>query len=594
LVEWVGPADINRPELALPEQKIARLVGGMNRYSGPTAIVVFAGLVALVVLQLVGMVQRWRVGHRLDELISHIDVGTTVDGTGRQQTHEDGCLVWALTDEPGTLNPLTRRVISADWVVWRHIFEGLLDYDYDSIKLEPFLAESYELSEDGRQITFRLREGVHFSDGVPITADDVIFTYETIINPGVDAAHLAGYYRDVERVEKLDDRTVRFVLKQPYWKSLEFMGLQDVGVLPRHVYRFEDPSQFNKMRSEPVGSGPYVFEKWDVGREIVLRRNENYWGRKPRLRKIIFRIITNEWAAIQALRSGEVDFVRPLPEQFAELSQDKDFASRFWCLSYFTPKIPYFYIGWNNDSVFFEDRRVRLAMTHLIDREAIIEHLLRGQGRVTSGPFYIYGGQCDPNIKPWPYDPQRGEQLLTEAGWVDTDGDGIRDKDGRPFKFRLMIRSDDVFYERLGKFIKESLAGAGVEVELERFEWSIFIERLLDHRFEAEISGWGGAVEDDPYQLWHSSQIAGRGSNHVGFRNKQADELIERARRILDEEQRNRLYHRLHAIIHNEQPYTFLYARPEMRFLNRRFKNVIVHKLDLNWLEWYVPKEKQR
>ena len=563
----------------------------MKFRSGLVTFLIFLCVCVIVALQVVSLVQTNRACKRLERLTDQRDNRTQDQN---QPGDEGDWLIWALTDEPGTLNPLTRRVISADWVVWGNIFEGLVDYDYDEVKLKPMLAKSYEVSNDGRVMTFHLRDDIHFSDGVAITADDVIFTYETIINPGVDAAQLAHYYKDVEKVVKVDDKTVSFILKKPYFKSLEFMGLQDVGVLPRHIYEFEDPAQFNKMRSEPVGSGPYIFEKWDVGREIVLRRNENYWGTKPRLRKIVFRIITNEVAAVQALRAGDVDFLRPLPEQFADMSADEDFAGQFKCLSYFTPKIPYFYVGWNNDSVFFKDKRVRLAMTHLINRDEIIKYLLKGQARVTTGPFYIYGRQNNPDIERWPYDPEKANQLLDQAGWTDSDGDGIRDKDGVAFSFRLMIRSEDPFYERLSKFINNALAKAGVEAIPDPYEWSIFIERLLDREFEAEISGWGGVVEEDPYQLWHSSQGTGRGSNHVGYNNKQADGLIEQARKTLDEQKRNEFYHRLHEIIHDEQPYTFLYARPEMRFLSRRFENVKIHKLDLNWLEWYVPQEKQK
>ena len=308
----------------------------------------------------------------------------------------------------------------------------------------------------------------------------------------------------------------------------------------------------------------------------------------------VFRIITNDLAALQALQAGEIDFLRPLPEQFADMSKNEDFTAQFRCLSYFTPIIPYFYVGWNNDSVFFEDKRVRLAMTHLIDRDKIIKYLLKDQGRVTTGPFYIFGKQNNPNIKPWPYDVNKAKQLLDEAGWIDSDGDGIRDKDGNPFSFKLMIRSADPYYERLAKFIKDQASKVGIEVVPDPYEWSIFIERLLDREFEAEVSGWGGVVEEDPYQVWHSSQGVHRGSNHVGFNNKEADAIIEQARQTLDETERNKLYHRFHQIVHAEQPYTFLYARPEMRFLDKRFKNVIIHKLDLDWLEWYVPKQRQK
>lgn len=238
---------------------------------------------------------------------------------------------------------------------------------------------------------------------------------------------------------------------------------------------------------------------------------------------------------------------------------------------------------------------MRLAMTYLVDREMICKHLLKNpDAKVPTGTFYIYGRQGDPNIQPWPYDPQMARKLLDEAGWVDHDGDGIRDKDGVPFKFRYMIGSGVTLHEQIAKLVKDEAAKVGIEVTLDPYEWSIFSQRLLDRQFDAVNLAWGGAVEEDPYQIWHSSQIGNRGSNYVGFRNAEADSLIEEARKTLDEGKRNELYHRFHRILHEEQPYTFVYTRPEQRFLDRRFENVKVHKLGLDTLEWYVPKEKQR
>jgi len=577
----------------------------MNGRGGVVTFFLFLFLSIVILLQIHSMVQSDRFYEALNRLDETFEGATSIYGakgksgaatmSDKEYPGDEGdWLVWGLKSEPATLNPVTRRDIYAEWVVLRTIFEGLLDYDYDEVKLKPLLAESYDVSEDGLEITFRLRDGIHFSDGEPITTDDVIFTYESIINPGVDAASLANYYQDIEKVVKVNDKVVKFIMKKPYFKSLEFVCFGDTGILPKHIYKFSDPAEFNKHRSNPVGSGPYVFERWDVGREIVLRRNENYWGRKPKLEKIVFRVITNDVAALQALRAGQIDFLEPLPEQFAEFFENKKFTARFRCMSYFNPKIPYFYVGWNQDTVWFKDRRVRLAMTHIIDRERIIKYLLKGQGQITTGPFYVFGKQNNPNIEAWPYDPEAAKQLLDEAGWVDSDGDGLRDKEGVPFQFNFMMTSENPFYERLAKFVKDEAAMVGIEVIPDPYEWSVFLERLMERQFEAEVSGWGGVVEEDPYQLWHSSQVGGRASNRVGFRNAEADAIIEEARKTLDESTRNKLYHRLHEIIHQEQPYTFLYARPELRFLDRRFENVKIHKLGLDWLEWYVPKEQQR
>jgi len=583
----------------------------MRRSSGLFSFFIFVFLVAIVLLQVTYIKQSKRIGERIEyvlDVLSSSGSGAAADKRSslsgvREDEYpgdEGDWLIWRLDAEPATLNPVS--TLSSVYTVWictgyvsKNIFEGLLKYDPDEVRLKPLLAESYNISEDGLEITIRLRDEIHFSDGVPVTADDAIFTYETIVNPKIDSASLANYYKDVEKVIKIDEREVKFVMKRPYFKSLEILSFDDTGILPKHIYEFDDPEEFNKRISKPVGSGPYVFEKWDVGRQIVLRRNENYWGRKPKLKKIVYCFVLNDTAAVQALRSGGIDFMRPMPDQYTELSLDKEFTKDIQCLSYWTPFVGYFWMGWNEDRPFFKDRRVRLAMTHLVDRESICRHLLKSpEAKVPTGPFYIYGRQSDANIEPWPYNVQRAKELLDEAGWVDSDGDGIRDKDGVPFRFRYMIGSDVILHQQISKLLKDSAAKVGIEVIVEPYEWSVFNQRLLDREFDAVNLAWHGVVEEDPFQIWHSSQIGNRGSNYVGFRNAEADAIIEEARRTLDEAKRNKLYHRLHRIIHEEQPYTFVYTRPEQRFLNKRFANVRIHRLGLDKHEWYVPRGRQK
>jgi len=579
----------------------------MNGHSGLFTFFLFLLLACVILLQVLSMVQADRLYERLNLLIERWQTSGLLRTAGEKESSADlqgeeypgdegDWLIWRLDAEPATLNMIhTSSGMYTNYIVHGNIFEGLLDYDPDAFELRPFLAESYEVSDDGLEIYFRIRDNVHFSDGHPITADDVIFTYETIKNPRVDAASTANYYKDVERVVKISDLEVKFIMKKVYFKSLEFVCLRDAGILPKHIYEFDDPEEFNKRVSNPVGSGPYVFEKWDVGRELVLRRNENYWGRKPKLKKIVYKFITNDTAAVQSLRSGQIDYMRPLPEQFAQLSGDKEFTKDIRCLSYWHPGVGYFWMGWNQDRPFFKDRRVRLAMTHLVNRETICKYLLKvPEAKIPTGPFYIFGPQNDPNIKPWPYEPEKAKELLDEAGWVDTNGDGIRDKNGLPFRFRYMIGSGIPLHEQIAKLLKDEAAKVGIDVIPDPFEWSVFIQRVQDREFDAVNMAWGGGLAGDPYQVWHSSQIGNRGSNYVGFNNPKADAIIEEARQTLDPDKRNKLYHQLHRIIHEEQPYTFVYTRPEQRFLDKRFENMIIHKLGLDEHEWYVPKEKQK
>ena len=583
----------------------------MGDRKGIVTFFLFLFLSLIIFMQIFSMLQsdRFYAGvNRLDEILrgaGPLGAGSAriarerwaeTVGDEEYPGDEGDWLVWGFLVEPKTLNQINVDTdIYSRWITIPNIFEPLLAYDYDEVELKPWLAESYNISKDGKELTFHLRDDIHFSDGQPITADDVIFTYETIINPLVDGSNVAQQYIDVEKVVKINERVVKFYMKKPYFKALQISALTwDVGIYPKHIYEFDDAEKFNKRVSDPVGSGPYVFERWNVGREIVLRRNENYWGHKPKLEKIVYKFITNASACLQSLRSGQVDIMIPTPEQFADLFEDDEFKKEFECLSYWTPWTPFYYMGWNQDTVFFKDKLVRQAMTHIVNREYVVEFLLKGHAELISSSFYIKGSDNNPDIKPWPYDPERAKELLDQAGWVDTDGDGIRDKDGVPLRFKFTYAADSTLYTQLAKLFKDNAAKVGVEVMPDPFEWSVLIPKLSDREFEAMVMGWGGDILEDPYQIFHSSQIGNRACNYVGFSDSEADRLMEQARVTIEDEERSKIFHRLHEILHEEQPYTFLFTRPTFRLVNKRFKNINIHKLGLKYLEWYVPKEEQR
>lgn len=227
-------------------------------------------------------------------------------------------------------------------------------------------------------------------------------------------------------------------------------------------------------------------------------------------------------------------------------------------------------------------------MTLLINRKEILDKLLFGLGEIVTGPFYIFGDSYNRDLKPWPHDPALAKQLLAEAGWADHDGDGILDKGGKKFSFKFTNSSGNEFGERLASIIKEDLSKAGIEMSINQFEWAVFIDKIQRRDFDATSLGWSDPdFQDDPYQIWHSSQING-GSNYVGFRNAEADRIIETARQEFDLKKRVAMYRRFHEILHIEQPYTFLYTVPALAVVSKRFTNVMVHKRGMNFLEWKV------
>jgi len=421
-----------------------------------------------------------------------------------------------------------------------------------------------------------------------LTAKDVEFTYNTLMDLNVDAPHLRTYIRELSEVIALDDRRVRFTFSKPYFLSLEIAGSL-VGIIPEHIF---SQGEFNSHWAgrAPVGTGPYRFVRWKTGKEIVLEKNENYWGEKPFLDRIVFRIITDETVALQVLKQGEMDLMTLTPLQWYRQTEDRKFKRKFKKLTHYLPG--YSFIGWNRRRPYFSDRRVRQAMTMLLDRESILHNVLYDRGRVVSGNFYYESQDYDRDIEPWPYDPERAAALLDEAGWVDTDGDGIRDRDGIEFRFELTLTTGSQFGEKVATILQEALANTGIRMTIRPLDWNLF-NQLLDARsFDAVLMGWSLPVEADPYQVWHSSQTE-KGSNFVGFENHEADLIIEEGRVTFEKEKRVQLYRKFHRIVHEEQPYTFLFVNESLIVLDNRFQNVKVYPLGLNPAEWWVEKNRQ-
>jgi len=497
-------------------------------------------------------------------------------------------LVYHLSAEPATLNPITSSDAYASRIDG-FIYESLLKRDEQTLELVPVLAESWEISQDRLTYTFHLKKDVKWQDGRPFTAKDILFSYERIQDPAVDAAHLRNYYRDIQELEILDDYTVRFRYRIPYFRALEFCG--GLPVVPAHLFSEDEDFNRHSIGRSPLGTGPYRFDHWDTAKEIVLVRNENYWGKKPRLERIVFKIISDSTVALQVLKRGQLDVMGLRPVQWVKQTRGKRFEANFQKLKYYLPS--YSYIGWNLRSPLFKDARVRRAMTLLVDREAILHEILFGLGTVVTGNFYVNSPDYNAAVEPYPYDPSKAVELLGEAGWEDRDGDGILDREGKPFSFEFLISAGSKFAEQLSTILQENLKKVGIEMTIRRLEWAVFIQKIDERNFDACTLAWSLSWESDPYQVWHSSQ-GEKGSNFVGFANEEADRLIEEARREFDDEKRRKLFHRFHEILHEEQPYTFLFTTEALVAVDRRFRNVKVYPLGLAPEQWWVPKDLQR
>ncbi len=511
-------------------------------------------------------------------------------------------MVQATATPPPRLTPLLDSDLFGSRI-GEYIFDSLATRDPETLGFVPSVTRGWEESADGNTVTFFLRRDVVFSDGVPMTADDVVFTFELTANPAIEAERARVYLQYVDKVTKVDQYTVRFTFKQYYFQNFE--AVASMGILPKHFYEKYSPKDFNNSVGLVLGSGPYRLQtptdwKPEPGKPLELVRNERYWGTRPPFDRIIWQMQPDPGARLIAFKNGETDRFGAQPEQYKDLIKDPNFMARVADYKFTAPDDGYFYVGWyqivNGQKTPFADKRVRQAMTMLIDRDGIVRDILYGYGQVATGPFHPLTKQFDDTISAWPYDPAKAKALLADAGYVDRDSDGIVDgKDGKPLKYKLSYPSASSLMERICLNIKDTMRRGGVLCETEGVEWSVLLDRIRNKQVEAQLSGWGGSVEGDLYQIFHSSGIAGQGDNRVSYASSELDQVIEKARTTVDEAERNRLWKRSHQILHEDQPYTFLFYDDNLLFVDKRFENINTTKLGLNASrEWFVPADKQK
>jgi len=454
------------------------------------------------------------------------------------------------------------------------------------------------------RLRFRIRPGVTFSDESPLTAHDVVYTYQLIMNPEIAAPRLRAYYDKIKSVKADGDFVVTFELNEPYFMSFNFCG--GLGIMSKKFYSQFTPAQINHDPGLLFGSGPYRLaqdpREWKPsGAPIELVRNDHYWaGFSPAFDKLVFRVITDDVARLTTFRNGDIDRFRPTPEQYQSVKKDAELLKKKQLFEYETTAGGYRYIAWNQERdgkpTFFADKRVRRALTMLTNREKMCRELMVGLATPASGPFHRLGDQDDASITPWPYDPAAARALLKEAGFEDRNGDGtIEDPQGKPFKLKLIYPATSTNYQQMAFALKDDYARAGIELEPDPLEWTIMIQRIDQRQFDAMTLGWGGAFESDPYQMFHSTQVGDGGDNYIHYINPACDRAIEQARTTLDKEKRTKLWHEVHRILHEDQPYTFLWTSRAVAMNDVRIRNVKVVKSGLSpEVEWFVPEAVQK
>ena len=506
-----------------------------------------------------------------------------------------------------TITPLVSQDAYAS-DVQGYVQETLIARNPDTLEWEGLIARSWDISEDGLTITFRLRDGVTFSDGRPLTADDVAFTFAFIMNESIAAPRYRAYLEKIESVEATSTLEVRFQYREPYFNALALAG--GLEVMPRHFYEpyLEDPTTFNESKGLLLGSGPYRLadpKAWtpDLGL-VELERNPRYWGPvAPSFERILWKVIENDSARLTTFRNRDIDSYGARPREYQGLLDDEALRAQTHNFEFMNAVAGYSYIGWNQrrngEPTRFADRRVRQAMTWLTDRNRIIEEIMLGYAEPAVSPFSPRSRQHDPAIEPRSFDPEKAKALLAEVGYLDRDGDGVlEDEAGAPFEFELVYFQENEDTERMVLFLKDLYARAGVHLKPLPAEWPVMLDLLDNRDYDAITLGWTSGVETDVYQMFHGSQTEDGGDNFIHFKHAEFDALVDRARATVREEERMPLWQAVERIFYEEQPYTFLMRRKTLAFVDRRLENLEVTKLGLNLssvpVEIYTPSAAQR
>jgi peptide/nickel transport system substrate-binding protein len=544
-------------------------------------------------------------------------------------------MVLHLLADPENLNPLTSSDAGASTVMSR-IFPSLLTLDNETLAQRPVIAaELPEVSDDKLTYTFKLRPDATFADGAPVTAEDFLFTLKAIKNRAVLAPHYRNYLASVEGAVAVDDHTLRIDLREPYFRNNLVLG--GLSPLPRHYYdpegliaeisvaemdQWDDLAAEHRSRAEkfakqfnqdfhrrPMGAGAFEIRDPEndivTGEKIVLKRRDDFWAPDDPVYgdawvdRIVFRVINDQEASLVAFKSGDLDVIGLTPLQYKRPDTD---SARFneRAAKHVGMRPAYSYIGWNQERPIFQDPRLRRALGYFVDKDAIIEKVLYGLGMPVESPIYIERVEYNHGLPAHVFDPELGKTLLAEAGWADSDGDGVLDKeiDGErvPLRFEIISNSGNGIRKAVGLTVIDEMKRAGIDASFREIDWSIMLSKVKNFDYDAVILGWAmGVTPPDAYQVWHSSQAVAGGSNHVAFKNAEVDEILEDYRTEFDEAKRIEMYNRFQEILHEQQPYTFLFLQKSITSWDRRFAGVTWYPSgSTDQGEWWVPAELQK
>ena len=478
---------------------------------------------------------------------------------------------------------------SASHTVAGMVFNGLVKYD-KNMNVVGDLAESWDITHNGLVITFHLRKGVKWHDAKPFTSADVLYTYQVTTDPKTPTAY-AGDFLKIKKAEALDDFTFRVTYDKPFAPALISWAS---AILPKHLLAGRDITKSPLMR-HPIGTGPYKFKEWVAGQKIVLVSNDDYFEGRPYIDGRITRIIPDTATMFLELRAQNIGMMGLTPLQYTRQTDNNLFKENFKKYRYLS--FAYTYLGYNLKNPFFMDKRVRQAISYAINKDEIVSGVLLGLGKPATGPYKHGTWAHNDKVKTYNYDPAKARELLKQAGLVDTNNDGVLEKDGKPFEFEILTNQGNETRQKCAEIIQRQLKEVGISVKIRIVEWSAFVTNFINkRRFDAVILGWTIPLDPDAYDVWHSSKTAAEELNFISYKNPEADDVLEKGRSTFNQDERKKYYDRFQEILAEDQPYTFLYVPEDLIIISSRFRGIEPAPIGIghNVIKWYVPKNEQK
>ncbi|EAX47997.1 extracellular solute-binding protein, family 5 [Thermosinus carboxydivorans Nor1] len=500
--------------------------------------------------------------------------GTKLNSEGQEtrELQQGGQLVYGSLQEPNTLNPLLSDLL-ATAEVGSLIFSGLITVN-DKGEWVPDLAvevptvQNGGVSPDGLTVIYKLRQGVTWHDGQPFTAADIKFTWQYILNRKVNVISRDGYDR-IKAIETPDPYTAVIRFEQPYAPYLTLFRT----ILPKHI--LEGVEDYNKagFNRRPIGTGPFKFKEWRLAEAIILEANPAYYRGKPHLDSIMYKVIPDPNILLTQLKAGEIDIASSIG--FTQLEQVKAIDG---VQTLVTPNMIWEHLDFNLDNPLFQDVRVRQAIALAIDRQSIVNTVLKNVAIPAVADQSPFSWAYNPALKPPARDVNRARELLVQAGWKQGP-DGVFAKDGQRLAFSIVTTGDNKIRETVGQAIIQQLKEVGIQGELRLVDVPLFFGDVLkNRRFETAMYAWVAGLDPDNQSLWHSKKIPSRangyeGQNYPGWRNPEVDALTEQGARTLDLGSRKQIYFRLQDLIVQEVPVIPLYFRANIDAVKTRVVN---------------------